>query len=312
MNNKVSVIVPVYNVEKYLNRCLDSIIHQTYKNLEIILVNDGSLDNSGVICDEYADKDDRIIVIHQKNQGLSCARNSGLAIVSGDYIAYVDSDDYINITMFEKMMYYLIKHDLEVIEILPKLSYTEQSYDNSFIIENPVTATKRILNKTAFAVWRRIFKKQLVEDMRFIPGLIHQDVFYTMDMLKRIKRHGYIDSPLYYYNTDNESIIRSKYSLEKINTGIRATEYIVKNILKDPSLKPILNNYITHYYTDHLFLLSRNPYLDPDKNYRLNLRNTVRKTISISNISLRSVMVVTIPLRLMEVISSIIEKIKKN
>lgn len=312
MEKKVSVIVPIYKVEKYLKKCLDSIINQTYKNLEIILIDDNSPDSCGEICDEYAIKDNRIIVIHQKNKGLSCARNSGLDIATGEYIAFVDSDDYLNITMIEKMMYYVYKHDLEVIEILPKLSYIDQVFNNSFTIEDPVTATKRILNKTAFSVWRRIFKKSLVEDMRFIPGLIHQDVFYTMDMLKRIARNGYLDSPLYYYNTENQSIIRSKYSLEKINTGIRATEYIVDNILDDPLLKTSIENYLTYYYTDHFFMLSRNTSLDPNKKYRKKLRKTVRKSLNLNNFTLRSLMVAIFPSRLMESISSGYQKLNKT
>ena len=94
-NSKVTIIVPVYNVEKYLRKCLDSLINQTYKNLEIIVIDDGSMDSSGKICDEFAEKDDRVIVIHQKNAGVSIARNVGLDRMSGDYVTFVDSDDYL-------------------------------------------------------------------------------------------------------------------------------------------------------------------------------------------------------------------------
>ena len=102
MENKISVIVPVYTVESYLHRCVDSIINQTYRNLEIILVDDGSLDNSGKICDACATKDNRIIVIHKKNEGSSCARNAGLDIATGDYISFIDSDDYIEVSLLKK------------------------------------------------------------------------------------------------------------------------------------------------------------------------------------------------------------------
>ena len=97
---KISVIIPVYNVEKYLKRCLDSVINQTYKNLEIILVDDGSTDNSGKICDEYAKNDKRIIVIHKENGGVSVARNIGLDICTGDYVNFIDSDDWIDLKFF--------------------------------------------------------------------------------------------------------------------------------------------------------------------------------------------------------------------
>ena len=99
--SKISVIVPVYNVEKFIKRCLDSIINQTMRDLEIILVNDGSTDNSGKICDEYAQLDNRITVIHKENGGLSSARNTGLDVATGEWIAFVDSDDYIEKNMYE-------------------------------------------------------------------------------------------------------------------------------------------------------------------------------------------------------------------
>src|SRR5690606_6923982 len=171
----------------------------------------------------YAAKDDRIIVIHKKNEGLSCARNTGLDVITGEYIAYVDSDDHLDVTMIEKMMHLVLAHDLDVIEILPDNRNNRNECDNSFIIEDPVQATKRILINTAFSVWRSVFKKEFVQDFRFIPGLIHQDVFYTMDTLKRLPKYGHLKSVLYFYNIDSISIIRSKYSLEKIT--VRSEEH---------------------------------------------------------------------------------------
>ena len=105
----ISVIVPIYNVEKYLIKCIESIINQTYKDLEIILVDDGSTDSSGKICDEFATKDNRIKVIHKKNGGLSSARNIGLDICKGNYISFIDSDDYIELDMYEKMIKIIVK-----------------------------------------------------------------------------------------------------------------------------------------------------------------------------------------------------------
>lgn len=112
----LSVIVPVYKVEPFLKRCVDSIIHQTYKNLEIILVDDGSPDNCGAICDEYANKDDRIKVIHKENGGQSSARNVGIAIAKGDYIAFVDSDDWIDSDMYETLIGLAEKYDADIAE----------------------------------------------------------------------------------------------------------------------------------------------------------------------------------------------------
>lgn len=109
----ISVIIPVYNVEKYLHRCLDSVIEQTYKNLEVILIDDGSTDHSGEICDDYAAKDVRIHVIHQENQGVSAARNKGLDTAKGEYIAFVDSDDYILPEMYAKMLECIIENNVD-------------------------------------------------------------------------------------------------------------------------------------------------------------------------------------------------------
>lgn len=303
MEHKITVIVPIYNVEPYLHRCIDSIINQTYKNLEIILVDDESPDRCGEICEEYAAKDDRIIVIHQKNQGLSCARNAGLDIATGDFISHVDSDDHMDTTMIEKLLNCLLEHDLDVVETPPNFSWEDKVFDDTLTIEDPITASKRILKNITFSVWRRLYKASFVEGMRFIPGLIHQDVFYTMDTMKKLPKYGYLNSALYFYNSDSISIIRSKYSLKKITTGIRATEYIVNNHIDHPDVTEIVKNYVTHYYTDHFFLLSRNTKLDPDKTFRKKLKKTITKNLSSSNRSFRTSLVVILPMKIMEFIS---------
>jgi glycosyltransferase involved in cell wall biosynthesis len=272
-----------------------------------------SPDNCGQICDDYAAKDDRVIVIHKTlNEGSSCARNAGLDIAKGDYISYVDSDDYLNLSMLELMMKHMLANDLELIEIEPKNLNDNNSFDDSFTIEDPAEATKRILKNSSFSVWRRLFKKSLVEDMRFIPGIIHQDVFYVMDVLKKASKNGYLNSPLYIYNTENESIIRSKYTEKKISTGIRATEYIANNVVDKHLLKESINNYITHYYTGHYFLLSRNTDIDPNKVFRRKLKKAISYSISLKNVTFRSLLVVILPARIMEFISSSYQSIKSK
>ena len=126
---KISVIVPVYNVERYLKRCIESIINQTYKDLEIILVDDGSTDSSGNICDEYKKIDKRISVIHKKNGGLSDARNEGLKVVTGTYIAFVDSDDFLDLDMYEYMQKNIEKENADIV-----ICGTKIDYDNGKII----------------------------------------------------------------------------------------------------------------------------------------------------------------------------------
>lgn len=303
MENKISVIVPVFKVESYLSRCIESILNQTYKNLEVILVNDGSPDDSGKICDAYATMDDRVKVIHKDNEGSSCARNAGLDIATGDFISFVDSDDHINESMLELMLNYLLRFDLEVVEIKAKSKKTLPNSDNTFEIQAKIDAFKRIIQNTSFSVWCRIYKKTLIHDLRFIPKIIHQDVFFTVDVLNRIDRIGYLNSSLYNYNTDSESIIRSNYSIEKIKIGIRATEYIINNSPNDEELMQVVNDYVNFYYTDHYFLLSRNTNIDPKKLFRKKLRTSIKKSLNFRNYRLRSIMVVVLPYKIVEYIS---------
>jgi len=311
MNYLLSVIIPVYNVEHYLDRCLTSIINQTYSKLEIILVNDGSTDASKDICLAYAKKDTRIIIIDQENSGSSIARNTGLEKATGDVISFIDSDDHIEVTMFEKMLQLMNEHHLKVVEIESRRTTDQKVFDHAFIIENALTATKRIITNTNFAVWRRIYKKSLIEDMRFIPKIIHQDVFFTIDVLNRVSSVGYLNNPLYIYNTESVGIIRSKYSAMKRDIAIKATEYIVANVPQDAALKKIVNNYVANYYTDHYFLLSRNISLDSKKDYRAKLRREIIKAISFSNIKLRSFLIVLLPMKVIELISSANQSLKK-
>ena len=167
MKNKISVIVPIFNTEPYLPRCIDSIINQTYQNLEIILIDDASQDKCDQICKEYMAKDDRVIVIHKKqNGGISRARNSGLDVATGEYITFIDSDDHIDTIMLETMMVYLVENDLKLMEIEHKDDKKNKTFNHEFTIENSVSATKRVIDNTNFAVWRKIFKRSLVKDMR--------------------------------------------------------------------------------------------------------------------------------------------------
>ena len=308
MKNKISVIVPVYKVEDYLHRCIDSIINQTHKNLEIILVNDGSPDNSGSICDEYALLDKRINVIHKINEGSSCARNAGLDIAVGDYISFIDSDDYIENRMFEVLLNYLKEHELEIVESIPNNKKNLNINNNNFRIEDKITTFKRVIQETGFAVWRRLYKRTLVEDLRFIPKIIHQDVFYTIDVLNRVNKIGICNTKFYNYNMDNESIIRSKYSLNKIKIGIMATEYIRNNTPKIKQVQEVVNNYVNHYYTDHYFLLSRNKDLDERNLYRKKLRKSVRKTLNKENCNLRSLLVAYMSPKVVTLISLFYKK----
>ncbi len=212
-NNKISVIVPVYNVENYLKDCIESVINQTYKNIEIILVDDGSTDNSGRICDEYAKNDKRINVIHKKNGGLSSARNTGLDVASGDYIMFLDSDDLFLPSSCELMLKeiedkiadYVIGNyqncteegelwDFPVFDInkYKEFKLDIKDYKNSFFIMNSSACNK---------IFRTSFLKKL--NMRFVEGVPAEDAIFTTHCFIKSKNVYYIPDVMYLYRQRN-------------------------------------------------------------------------------------------------------------
>lgn len=224
MNPLISIIVPVYNVEKYLSKCLDSIVNQTYKNLEIILVDDGSTDNSGDICDEYANKDNRIKVIHKENGGLSDARNKGMNIAKGEYVGFVDSDDYIAKDMYEYLYAFAVKNDLDVAMcascdvyedkiIYPKnfesiiLDKKEKIIENIFI--NP-------FGGAAVSVCSKLFKYDVIKNIRFDLGKTYEDVYFLLKWIANTNKFGRCDKVKYYYVQRGESITHQKFYNDKI------------------------------------------------------------------------------------------------
>ena len=210
----LSVIVPVYKVEPFLKRCVDSIIHQTYKNLEIILVDDGSPDNCGAICDEYANKDDRIKVIHKENGGQSSARNVGIAIAKGDYIAFVDSDDWIDSDMYETLIGLAEKYDADIAEGSYRF-YRPWKVENK-VLDGDNTGEVRIYSNIealntlyfgpqmfgglAIMVWTKIYRTSLLRNLRFVEGYILEDVEFTPRAYYFANQVVKIEKSLYNYN----------------------------------------------------------------------------------------------------------------
>lgn len=211
----VSIIIPIWKVEPYLRRCLDSIINQTYSNLEIILVDDGSPDKCPQICDDYAAKDNRIIVIHKKNGGLSDARNAGLEICRGEYISFVDSDDWVA-DIYIEVMLKAIKDNMATMAIT-NFSRTTQTFSISFPrydishveILNHIEATKQLWSEhiSAFTtVWGGLYKSSLFKHMRFPKGRIHEDLYVSFQLLYASNKTIFIDMPLYFYFYRDDSI----------------------------------------------------------------------------------------------------------
>lgn len=214
---KISIIVPVYKVEEYLDRCIKSIINQTYNNLEIILVNDGSPDNCGNICANYALEDSRIKVIHKENGGLSDARNAGIEAATGDYLGFVDSDDYIHPQMYEILYNKLIVSEADI-SICKYIATTKQDIDTA-IPENHIQSytNREALNELFtfkgpdFVIaWNKLYRKDLFSQIRYPKGKIREDEFTTYKLLYLAKKIVYSDATLYYYFQSPNSIMRKK------------------------------------------------------------------------------------------------------
>ena len=211
----ISVIVPVYNVEPYVAKCIESIQNQSYQYLEIILVDDGSTDDSGDICDQYASYDDRIKVIHQENAGLSAARNTGIDIANGDYIAFVDSDDYIGLTVYEDMLHLLKDNNLDIIEFTAfrdkNGTIIEGCNDGQLEIFNKDDALKLAMHDCFVAAWSKLYKRSAIGDVRFPVGRKFEDSATSYLYVANANRVGHINRCYYYYRLNPNSITQTSF-----------------------------------------------------------------------------------------------------
>ena len=223
MDDKITVIVPVYNVENYLRKCLDSIMAQTYKNIEIIVVNDGSTDTSGEICKEFSGMDHRIIYIEQENAGLSAARNTGLNNMSGDYVTFVDSDDWIEQdyieTLYKKIVeyqadiavgnYYSYNEDEETYYFhIYGNSYYEKVYDNISIFEN-LYESQEMKSFALISAWGKLYKAKLFDYLRFEKGKLGEDGYFNQKMYLSVNKVVYLNKGLYAYRQRSGSITKT-------------------------------------------------------------------------------------------------------
>lgn len=217
MNGLITIIVPVYKVEEYLVRCVDSILAQTYANLEIILVDDGSPDNSGKICDAYAEKDDRIKVIHKENGGLSDARNAGIAQASGSYLTFLDSDDWIH-ESYIAYLYGLLRDNAAEISLCKFLKVIneevpiEPSEGKVDVLSNDAVLERYIdlgdvFHPQLVMACGKLFKAELFDTIRFPVGRLHEDEFTTYKLFHYAKKTVLSTKPLYYYWQREDSIM---------------------------------------------------------------------------------------------------------
>ena len=257
---KVSIIVPVYNVEKYISRCLDSLVDQTLKEIEIIVVNDETPDNSEKIILEYTNKYKNIKYYKKKNGGLSDARNYGIGYASGEYIAFVDSDDYVDLSMFEKMYKKAKTDNLDIVvcdsievyidkTILKRSNFNySDSVIKNYIISPPMACI-------------RLYKKNLFDKVRFTKDIYYEDLFLNPSLVNLTSKIGFLEEGLYYYVQRNDSIMKQSSYSTKLLDIFKVLKYN-KDIL--------YNNYpneIEYLYISHLLRTASLRFLDYD-NYK--------------------------------------------
>lgn len=260
MEELVTIVVPVYKVEKYIDKCINSILNQTYKNLEIILVDDGSPDTCGEICDNYAKQDIRIKVIHKENGGLSDARNAGIDVATGRFISFIDSDDYIDSEYIE-LLYKSITKDKSDMAI----SSHKVIYENGTILEkatgeesilNSKEVLKRILYDDGIdlSAWGKLYKIELLQEIRYPKGRLFEDAATTYKLIDRCKSISIISKSTYNYVIRRSSITNENFSKKKMDLIISTEEMCnyIKN--KYPDLQDACNRRLIYA---HLSTLSQ-------------------------------------------------------
>lgn len=291
MNSKISIIVPIYNAEKFLDKCIKSIINQTYSNLEIILVNDGSTDNSLNICKKYAGIDNRIHIIDKENGGVSSARNRGIDLASGDYIGFVDSDDFITTKMYEKLLfaiseanadiaecgYFRTDLNYEIIDLIPlENEELNGNYDcsHSFILKK---------NTTDFC-FNKLYKKFIFEDIRYPNFKYSEDYVLNVKAFYNCSKKVTISDCCYYYVNNLNSAVHQDFNQSKLDI-IHAGEEVLK-FYKDKFTE--LNNYVYIYILENIIQLYKqlveSKVLDKEIYSRILLKEYRKKFSNVNNI----------------------------
>lgn len=265
INPKISIIVPVYKVEKYLNRCLESIIAQTFTDWECILIDDGSPDNCGKICDEYAKKDERFIVIHQENAGVSAARNAGLDVAKGDYISFVDSDDWVESIFLEVQYNDIVSRDYDVC-ICGFVGKGKVINRELSVIE----AKKNLFTPKGFLgfPFLKIINSQKIQGLRFDPSITYcEDTDFFYRLFSKCNKILWTDKPLYYYENNPNSVTRGIGFTSQVQSKFDTIEklyYTEKNRIIRHSI--LCYNILAHYWACYLHIMYKRDSFD--ENYK--------------------------------------------
>lgn len=262
----ISIIVPVYNVETYLEECLDSIQNQSYTDLEVILVNDGSTDGSQAICEHYCQTDKRFRLMNQTNQGLSVARNKGVEISTGEYIVFVDSDDVIKINYLEKLMQYMTE-DVDIVECIftvKKMEFLDENIETTTIIfeGDSNEAVKFFPNHTLNVnAVTKLYRREIVEAVPYIDGVIFEDVYCGIGMLKYIRKIIKIDYKGYYYRQRQASIMHRTFTPKNLDI-FTVSDKLLEMYSDREELLPYIASFLVHLATMHYqdYIRKGNPY----------------------------------------------------
>lgn len=267
MNEMISVIIPVYNVERYLQECIESVINQTYRNLEIILIDDESPDQCGKICDNYAEKDRRIKVIHKKNGGAASARNEGLKIAKGEYLSFVDSDDYLAVDAYEKALEALKRNCADMVQFGFSSVFKTYSDDVIVIPMESVYDTETYLKRytsdwTCGLACDKLFKRQLFDGIFYETGHRIDDEFFTYQGVMNAKKIAYIPEVLYFYRQRRSSAMNTPKVGEQIL--LDRLDYLKKRKGKISERYPQLSNWFEVNYAESLLFLTKNSFVSQE------------------------------------------------
>lgn len=260
MNENISIIVPVYNVRNYLSQCIESILSQSYPFLEIILIDDGSTDQSGKICDQYEKLDSRIKVIHQKNGGAANAKNSGLAVATGEYLSFVDSDDYLEPMAYEIMLACLKKYQADVVQASFCNCYVDGKSTYKTLEGVKVFETEEFLHRyttdwTCGLLWDKLYRKSLFDGIKFEEGHKIDDEFFTYQGVMNAKKIVHIPDVVYNYRKRKSSVMLRKETQQEI--VLDKLEYLEKRRKNVVEKFPQLKQEFDYHYLSMLVILSR-------------------------------------------------------
>lgn len=283
MEELVSIIVPIYKVEKYIHKCIDSIINQTYKKIEIILIDDGSPDNCGKICDDYAKKDSRITVLHKENGGLSDARNAGINIAKGEYLTFIDSDDYVSEDYVKFLVDLIKEYDADMSVCKHTIMCNKKEIDKGtkkMYLEGPKKILEMSLYSDDFDIssWAKLYKKELFNDIRFPKGRLFEDSATTYKLVDLCNKIAFKSESKYFYVIREDSITNKAFDARKFDL-IRSTEEMVNYIEKKyPDLHKGCRRRLMYSYLSTLMNLAEaNKNTDNYENYKNELLAYIKK-----------------------------------